>query len=64
MSLLSAISRKAGGNLLKNRATSFSTPVLSYHPNVSLCLCADAVCVTNFFSCQLDQNPFSVAESG
>lgn len=34
MSLFNAISRKAGGNLLKSRVTSFSTPILSYHPNV------------------------------
>lgn len=34
MSLFNAISRKAGGNLLKSRVTSFSTPILFYHPNV------------------------------
>jgi len=34
MSLFNAISRTAGGNLLKSRAASFSTPVLAYHPNV------------------------------
>ncbi|XP_023702993.1 iron-sulfur cluster assembly scaffold protein IscU [Cryptotermes secundus] len=34
MSLFNAISKKACGSLLKSRPTSFSNPVLFYHPNV------------------------------
>lgn len=34
MALFSAVSRRACGNLLRNKAISFSNPVLFYHPNV------------------------------